>query len=627
MGIGELVILVPILPLLGFIINGLIGFRFPKKLVALIGCGFPLLSLLVAILIASQRNGIKCTHKLFNWVNIQGLSIDFVLKVDDLSCVTMLIVAGVGTIIHLYSIGYMGKDKGFARYFSFLNLFMFAMLTLVLADNLVLMFLGWEGVGLCSYLLIGFWYEDFAKATAGKKAFIVTRLGDLGFILGLFLIFTTYGTFSISAIETKGIATTAITTFITLLLFVGACGKSAQIPLYVWLPDAMAGPTPVSALIHAATMVTAGVYMLARLNFLYINAPITMEVVGIIAGATALYSAVIAIAQTNIKKILAYSTISQLGFMFTAEAARDFGTSIFHLMTHAFFKALLFLSAGAVIHAIAGEEDIRKMGGLKRHLGFVFLSFVIGALALAGIPPLAGFFSKDEILISVYEKSQDAGIIWTFIWLALCITCFLTAFYIFRLIFITFLGKSNVEEEKLKHLHKPDLSMNFALFVLSILSIIGGMFGSPIEGLSISKLSHSAHNLNLVISISLGIAGIVLAGILYLWKTELPRKIADLSAMTKFVHKVVANKFYVDELYDLVIAKPLRALAWGLWYAIDRIVIDKIFVDGLGVISFWFGDKARKLQMGFVNFALGVFLLGAIGFILYVLIQQGYLRF
>ncbi|OHB70087.1 MAG: NADH-quinone oxidoreductase subunit L [Planctomycetes bacterium RBG_16_43_13] len=629
----NLLFLIPLLPFIGFLINGLFGKRISKGAVSLVGCAMPFLSFGLAML---TLKGVPLSQNVFDWITVGSFSVSFGLKVDELSRIMLLVVTGVGSFIHLYSIGYMKGDKGYARYFSYLNLFMSAMLVLVMADNLVLMFVGWDGVGLCSYLLIGFWFEDLKNADAGKKAFIVNRVGDFGFILGMFLLYTLFGTLNIdglSEFSDDGWLGNTTLTVATLLLFLGACGKSAQIPLYVWLPDAMAGPTPVSALIHAATMVTAGVYMICRLGGLFIFTPFTMDVIGVVAGATALYTAVIAIAQTDIKKILAYSTISQLGYMFMAVAAGGFDTGIFHLTTHAFFKALLFLSAGAVIHALNGEQDITKMGGLRRQkgMGFIFAVFLIGAIAISGIPPFAGFFSKDEILTKLYTHSQlDGGVVfgparsvgemlWLCIWISALITALLTAFYTFRLIFIAFFGQCNLPEDKLHHIHKPDWSMKTALVVLAFLSIIGGIFGGAIHYKGM--LPDEGHTLNLILSLVAAFGGLLLAFILYIPKKDWVKQFTTSTAFGRAVHKVVSNKFYVDEIYDIIIVTPLKLLAFVLWLVVDRAIIDNLFVNGSAAASQFMSGRARKLHTGIVNMNAIIMAIGIILILIYLALR------
>src|SRR3989338_8537235 len=457
----NILALIILFPLIGFLINGIFGKKLPNFIVASIGCSAPLLSFGLSLF---TLQGIPITERVFDWITIGNFTLSFSLTIDGLSRIMLLVVTGVGFLIHLYSIGYMKHDKGFARYFSYLNLFMASMLILIMADNRVLMFVGWEGVGLCSYLLIGFWLEDLKNADAGKKAFIVNRVGDFGFILGMFLLYTIFDTLTMSEIsriisldENNGY-TEALLLLPTLLLFLGACGKSAQIPLYVWLPDAMAGPTPVSALIHAATMVTAGVYMVSRLSFLYTLAPVAMQVVAIVGGATALFAATIGLLQNDIKKILAYSTVSQLGYIFLAAGCGAFTAAIFHLMTHAFFKALLFLGSGSVIHAMHGEQDIRKYGGLSKRMPITTWTFVIASLAIAGIFPLAGFFSKDAIIWHTYNSN-------IILWGVGFAGAGLTAFYMFRLIGLTFFGESNMDEATLRKVHESPPSMAVPLLL------------------------------------------------------------------------------------------------------------------------------------------------------------------
>ncbi|MCX6830469.1 MAG: NADH-quinone oxidoreductase subunit L, partial [candidate division Zixibacteria bacterium] len=476
--------LIPLFPLIGFLLNGLFIGRLHKRVISLIACGSVGLSFLLGVkfffdLLSLPENARIIGQVLFTWISSGEFNVNIGFLFDPLSAVMVLVVSGVGFLIHLYSIGYMHDDSGYGRYFTYLNLFVFSMLTLVLADNYLLMFVGWEGVGLCSYLLIGFWYEKKSAADAGKKAFIVNRIGDFGFLLGLFIIFWQTGSLNFAAVFEKApvvfMAGGGLITAATLLLFLGAAGKSAQIPLYVWLPDAMEGPTPVSALIHAATMVTAGVYMIARSNILYTLAPVSLSVVAVVGMATALFAATIALAQNDIKRVLAYSTISQLGYMFTACGVAAFSAGIFHLMTHAFFKALLFLGAGSVIHALSGQQDMRHMGGLKRHLPATYLTFLIATLAIAGIPGLSGFFSKDEILWKAF--SSDYGSPW--LWAVGLFTAMLTAFYMFRLVFLTFFGEERLDHHAKAHLHESPKIMTVPLSILAVLSVIGGYIGIP----------------------------------------------------------------------------------------------------------------------------------------------------
>ncbi|HZF00058.1 MAG TPA: NADH-quinone oxidoreductase subunit L, partial [Planctomycetota bacterium] len=486
---NTLLWLIPVLPLAGFLVNGLL--KLPKPVSCIVGCAGPIASFILSVMaVLHVHEGHPVAQTLFSWISTGDLSVPFGLRVDALSGVMILVVTGVGSLIHLYSISYMDDDPAFSRFFAYLNLFMFSMLVLVLGDSILLMFVGWEGVGVCSYLLIGFWYKELKNADAGKKAFITNRIGDFGFLLGLFCLWQMYGSLNFEQMAAKPIderwAYAA-----GILLFIGACGKSAQIPLYVWLPDAMAGPTPVSALIHAATMVTAGVYMMARMNFVYAHVPAVMNVVVTIAALTAFMAGLIAVAQNDIKKVLAYSTVSQLGFMFAGIATANFETGMFHVVTHAFFKALLFLGAGAVIHALHGEQDIRKMGGLGRKLPGLAAVFVAGGLALAGMPFSAGFFSKDAILVAVFQKAGEPA--FGFAWLLLLVTAGLTAFYTTRLILIVFLDKPGHghQEHKEEHqegdhgaheLHKPGLLMMGPLAILAVLSLLGGvLLDKPLE--------------------------------------------------------------------------------------------------------------------------------------------------
>ncbi len=486
--IPELVIPLVLLPLLGFLFLGIFGARLKnKKIIGILGSGTVGMSFVFALALFAQMLGAGPEHRkqiveLFTWFSVStgspgGLSIPAAYQIDQLSILLTLIVTGVGFLIHIYSVGYMHGDPGFWRFFAYLNLFIFAMLNLVLADNFVLMFLGWEGVGLCSYLLIGFWYEKKSAGDAAKKAFIVNRIGDFGFLLAMFFIFAAFGSLNFDTVFAGASSVSRnnnTMVWICLLLFLGATGKSAQIPLFVWLPDAMAGPTPVSALIHAATMVTAGVYMIARCSILYAAAPAALTVVAVVGAATAVFAATIGLVQNDIKKILAYSTISQLGYMFLALGVAAFSAGIFHLMTHAFFKALLFLGSGAVIHAMHEEQDIQKMGGLKKYLPVTYRTFLIGALAISGIPPLSGFFSKDEILWNAASSEQGAWLLW----LVGVLGAVLTAFYMFRLVTLTFEGEPRFDEHRI-HPHEAPKSMTVPLIILAGLSVVAGLAGIP----------------------------------------------------------------------------------------------------------------------------------------------------
>ncbi len=575
------------------------------------------------------------TEVLFDWIHAGNFSLDFSLQVDRLSAVMLLVVTGVGFIIHVYSIGYMHEDPGYGRFFSYLNLFTCSMLFLVMGKNLVLLFLGWEGVGLCSYLLIGFWFHDLKNSKAGEKAFIVNRIGDLAFLLGLFFLIANFGTLDIPQLQAQFDAkpeisaeTRQVVTIVCLLLFLGACGKSAQFPLYVWLPDAMAGPTAVSALIHAATMVTAGIYMICRLKFLYLLAsPCVMMIIGAVAGFTALFAAIIATAQTDIKKVLAYSTISQLGFMFMALSVGAFATGIFHLTTHAFFKALLFLAAGAIIHALHGEQDIRKMGALLKHkelkvTGFVF---VIAALAISGFPFLSGFYSKDQILAHLYHQSGTGILFWKILFLVAVFTALLTAFYMFRLVTLVFFGTSRTDKETLEHLHAPDWSMHFALIVLAILSVIGGSVESyllPIHPLS-KAMTHTLHESHLlIVGISVGVALTgILCGFLLYRPAVSPVSRLTANPVGKLLHQVIQNKFYVDEIYYYLFVWPLYLTSALLWYLIDRLLIDTLLVNGVAKCFYQISLGLKRFSTGVVNLATLTMVAGSLFLFGYILVK------
>lgn len=593
----DLVKYIPLLPLIGFIIIGLGNKKLPKVLVGIIGCGTILGSFLIVLgLLMGVLDGslTKATVTCYDWISAGDLSLQMSFLVDPLSVLMMTIITGVGFLIHLYSAGYMSHDEGFARYFAYLNLFVFSMLLLVMGSNYVVMFAGWEGVGLCSYLLIGFWFKNTNYNNAAKKAFIMNRIGDLGFLLGMILIFVTFGSLDYSTVFSQAPqilqSNSGIVIAITLLLFVGATGKSAQIPLYTWLPDAMAGPTPVSALIHAATMVTAGIYMIVRSNILYTLAPFTLDIVMIVGIVTALFAATIGLVQNDIKKVLAYSTVSQLGYMFFALGLGAYTTGMFHVTTHAFFKALLFLGSGSVIHAMSGEQDIRNMGGLAKKLPITFFTFLIGTIAIAGIPPFAGFFSKDEILAHAYEKSP-------LLWALGVLGALMTTFYMFRLLFLTFSGSFRGTEEQKHHLHESPLIMTIPLMLLAVLSVVGGFIGvpevlggsnklaeflSPVifslgEKEAAHALSHSTEYMLMGISTGLVIVMIIVAYIIYVSKKALPVAEGKEAGM----QKVLYNKYYIDELYDAIVVKPLKALSGFSGKILDNVVVDGI-VNGVG---------------------------------------------
>ena len=607
-------------PLAGFVLNGLLGKKFlGDRAGGLLGALAIFISFVFAALSFSDLLNLPVENRLlrdtlYNWISAGSFSVDAALRFDPLSAVMALVVTGVSFLIHVYSIGYMKGDSGFNRYFAYLNLFVFFMLTLVLADNPLIMFVGWEGVGLCSFLLIGFWHEDPEKASAGKKAFITNRVGDAGFLLGLMLLFALLSMqgaveMDFASLEKNASLLTSATvlgmaapTLICLLLFFGATGKSAQFPLHVWLPDAMAGPTPVSALIHAATMVTAGVYMLARLHFLYELAPKALEVVMLTGCFTAFFAAVIAMLQKDIKKVLAYSTVSQLGYMFMAAGAGAFSASVFHLATHAFFKALLFLGAGSVIHGMSGEQDMFKMGGLKREMPFTFLLMAAGWLAIAGVPGLSGFYSKDLILEKVFEHG---GI---FVWGTGVLTAALTAFYTTRLVILTFLR----DKRSRTHAHESPLLMTLPMAALGLLALAGGFLLK--ERLFIFLEPFAAHGAEhnpvaarlMMISVAAGFSGIAAAFLL-----PLPRTAAALKVALPRIHSLVCHKFYVDEIYISLIIKPLRFVSVKIMYQlVDAGLIDGLLVNGSANASYTAGKALARAQGGRLDIYALVFAIG-----------------
>jgi NADH-quinone oxidoreductase subunit L len=600
--------LIPLCPLIGFLLSGLLGKRLPKQLVNIICVGSVAASFGLVLFLLSKIYPVDTalTEHYFTWIQSGALKIGFDLSVDRLTAVMLLVVTGVGLLIHLYSIGYMDHEEGYGRFFAYLNLFMFFMLLLVLAANLLLVFVGWEGVGLCSYLLVGFYFKEKFAGDAANKAFIVNRIGDFGFMLGLFLLVIHFHTLDFATIATAvktmpveaSLGTLGI---ITLLLFVGACGKSAQLPLYVWLPDAMAGPTPVSALIHAATMVTAGVYMVARVSFLYDHAPTAMHIVALVGLATAVFAATIGLAQNDIKKVFAYSTVSQLGYMFVGVGLGAYSAGIFHLMTHAFFKALLFLGAGSVIHGLSGEQDLRHMGGLRKAMPITFVTLGIASLAISGVPGFSGFYSKDAILAAAYESAWP----WMF-WVGAA-TAGLTAFYVFRAYFLTFFGKYRGHH----HPHESPFVMTFPLMVLAVLSIGGGFLSVP-QWLSpmFPITEHGGNMQPMIISASFGIAGIVLALLLYVISPSLSDSIKSASGP---IYTLLSNKYYIDELYAATIVKPLTLISRTvLWRGIDQGLIDTGLVNGLGKVIEALGSVARRLQSGSIRNAATWILAGSL---------------
>src|SRR5262245_5328986 len=638
----KLIWVIPLLPAAGAAINGLLGKKLPKRLIDIVGCGLVGLAFVLALGAVNQL--VHLPHherhfevELFSWIpagmgelrggGLAPFLIQWGFQLDPLSAVMVLVVTGIGFLIHIYSTGYMAHEGGYYRFFAYLNLFMFSMLTLVLANNFVLMFVGWEGVGLCSYLLIGFYFHKKSAGDAGKKAFIVNRVGDFGFMLGMFLIFTLFGSLDFSTVfelvkskATSGalVSGDAMITAASILLFIGATGKSAQVPLYVWLPDAMEGPTPVSALIHAATMVTAGVYMVARCNALFVLAPTAMLLVAIVGALTAIFAASIGLVQNDIKKVLAYSTVSQLGYMFLGCGVGAFTAGVFHLMTHAFFKALVFFGSGSVIHALGGEQDIRKMGSLKEKIRTTWWTMLVGTVAIAGFPPLAGFFSKDEILWKAFSSERGHWVLWVVGALA----AGMTSFYMFRMMFLTFYGKSRMEHEVEHHVEEWPWVMTGVLQVLAVGSVVAGWLGiphvmghilhvgnafehflEPVFEHPVKIASHGSEGAEwglMAVSVGIATVGFLLARQFYLVNTELPEKL-----MTRFrgLYTTLLNKYWVDEIYDALIVNRTKGLG-TLLARFDLGVIDggvngsawltRLTASVSGFLDFWVVDFAVR---------------------------------
>lgn len=616
-------LLVPLLPLIGFLINGLFGKFLPKSVTGWIAALAILGSFICSV---TLFNGLNSTSSLnidiFNWIAFSNINITFGFLIDPLTITMLLVVTGIGFLIHLYSIGYMHDDEGYTRFFTYLNLFIFFMLLLVMGNNYLVMFIGWEGVGLCSYLLIGFWFKNESYNNAAKKAFVMNRIGDLGFLLGMFFMLFYFGSIDYSTVANQAqtlAPNSALLITITMLLFVGAMGKSAQLPLFTWLPDAMAGPTPVSALIHAATMVTAGIYMIVRSNILFSLAPTTLTFILIVGVATSVFAAVIGLLQNDIKKVLAYSTVSQLGLMFAALGLGAFSSGMFHVVTHAFFKALLFLGAGSVIHALHGEQDIRKMGGLGKYIKVTYITFLLASLAISGFPFLSGFFSKDEILAHAFEQNKT-------IWVILSISSFITAFYMFRLVFLTFFGNFRGTEETKKHIHESPITMTLPLIVLCILAVVGGLLGLPevfhvqhafstylssvTEGSAQYLVHHEkvSHATEIALMSFAGIGAIVVilfAYNKYVKQNALPADDVELTGL----NKVISNKFYVDEIYETVFVKPITVLSDLFLVLVDKLIID-LAVNATAWIVATTGKTMRLLQTGNTGFYVFAMVIG-----------------
>ncbi len=644
-----------LVPLLGAAVNGLLNRRLPKQAAGLLACAAVGASFAMSIVVFLRLTGMPAEHRMVTdimatWMKLGNFQVDIGFSMDPLGAVMALVVTGVGFLIHIYSLGYMAHDDGFQRFFAYLNLFIFSMMTLVLGENLLMLFVGWEGVGLCSYLLISFWFNEETNAAAGKKAFVVNRIGDFGFLIGIFLIGVTLmphladgeSIFSFRTMQHHAGILAPLATAICLLLFVGATGKSAQIPLYIWLPDAMAGPTPVSALIHAATMVTAGVYMIARMNFLFVLSPTAMGVVAVVGVVTAIFASSIALVQNDIKKVLAYSTVSQLGYMMLACGVGAFAAGIFHVMTHAFFKALLFLGSGSVIHAMSDEQDMRVMGGLGKKLPITSKTFYVGTIAIAGVFPLAGFFSKDEILWKAWSSGNQV------LWALGFIAAGMTAFYMARLVVMTFFGENRATTEVQSHIHESPLTMTMPLVVLAVLSVVGGWIGIPhfmggvnhfetwLEPVFASGGAHGAaavhggvhaaagHAADTTMewilagcSLALGILGLVVGYVVYTKKLNVADAFKNLGG--GFMHRVLLNKYYVDEAYEAIFLRPGFKLSKDvLWKGVDAGFIDGILVTGSALVVYLTGSILRIFQNGMVRFYAWSFAIGASAFFLYL---------
>lgn len=623
----NLALLLLLAPFAGFLINVFIGKKLSRNLSGTLGTLAVAVSFATTLYFFLQINttGEAVTVNLFEWMRLANFTVDFSFQLDQLSLLWLMFVTGIGTLIHMYSISYMHDDENIHKFFAYLNLFVFFMITLVMGSNLLIMFIGWEGVGLCSYLLIGFWYKNQEYNDAAKKAFIMNRIGDLGFLIGIFILGYLFHSVDYTTIRTaiesgKEIDMTWLSVA-ALCLFIGACGKSAQIPLYTWLPDAMAGPTPVSALIHAATMVTAGIFMVTRLNFVFDLAPEVQNIIAIVGAFTSLIAAAIGLVQNDIKKVLAYSTVSQLGLMFLALGLGAYEVAVFHVITHAFFKACLFLGSGSVIHALHGEQDMRNMGGLRKVMTVTFATFLISTLAISGLPPFSGFFSKDEILMTAFHHNKA-------LWVIGSLASIMTAFYMFRLLYLTFFKEFRGTEEQKHHLHESPALITFPLIVLAILALVGGLISLP----GSSWLNHYLapviskpavhHHLDSTAYMLMGIAvvgaliGIGFAYSKYIKQGAVPPKDSEITGFAK----VLYNKFYVDEIYTAIIVQPIYALGSFFKNVIETAI--SAFIFGLGKLANAFGTQGKELQNGSVGFYLFAFVLGFCSIIVYIFLAK-----
>jgi len=624
----NLALLLLLAPFLGFLFNIFFGKKIGKSASGIIGTLTVAVSFVATLVFFLQINETKEAVQidLFNWIRTHNFRVNFGFLLDQLSILWLLFVTGIGSLIHLYSISYMHDDENMHKFFAYLNLFIFFMITLVIGSNLLVLFIGWEGVGLCSYLLIGFWHKNQEYNDAAKKAFIMNRIGDLGLLIGIFIIGSLFNTLDYTslktAIATSGNLDITMISIAAFALFIGACGKSAQIPLYTWLPDAMAGPTPVSALIHAATMVTAGIFMITRLNYVFDLAPEVQNIIAIVGAVTSLVAATIALVQTDIKKVLAYSTVSQLGLMFLALGFGAYEIAVFHVITHAFFKACLFLGSGSVIHALHGEQDMRRMGGLKKVMGITFITFLLSSLAISGIPPFSGFFSKDEILMTAYHNNIA-------LWVIASLASLMTAFYMFRLLYLTFFKEFRGTEHQKSHLHESPGLITFPLIVLAILATIGGLISLPTNSWLngylaplFSKEAHEAHHFGtteyalMAVAVLGGIIGITIAFVKYIKQNQVPAEDAEITGFSK----VLYNKYYVDEIYNVIFVNSINSLSGFFRDYIETSLSAVVF--GLGKVTNELSYQGKKLQTGSIGFYLFVFVLGLSAILTYLFLAQ-----
>jgi NADH-quinone oxidoreductase subunit L len=624
----NLALLLLLAPFLGFLFNIFFGKKIGKSASGIIGTLAVAVSFVATLVFFLQINETKeaVQIELFNWIQISNFRVNFGFLLDQLSILWLLFVTGIGSLIHLYSISYMHDDENMHKFFAYLNLFIFFMISLVTGSNLLVLFIGWEGVGLCSYLLIGFWHKNQDFNDAAKKAFIMNRIGDLGLLIGIFIIGSLFSTLDYTTLKTA-IATSSnldltMISVAAFALFIGACGKSAQIPLYTWLPDAMAGPTPVSALIHAATMVTAGIFMITRLNYVFDLAPDVQNIIAIVGAVTSLVAATIALVQTDIKKVLAYSTVSQLGLMFLALGFGAYEVAVFHVITHAFFKACLFLGSGSVIHALHGEQDMRKMGGLKKVMGITFITFLLSSLAISGIPPFSGFFSKDEILMTAFHNNIA-------LWVIASLASLMTAFYMFRLLYLTFFKEFRGTEKQKSHLHESPALITFPLIVLAILATIGGLISLPTDSWLngylaplFSKEVHEVHHFGtteyalMCVAVLGGIIGITIAFVKYIKQNQVPAEDAEITGFSK----VLYNKYYVDEIYDVIFVNSINGLSRFFRDYVETTLSAAVF--GLGKVTNEISYQGKKLQTGSIGFYLFVFVLGLCAIVTYLFLAQ-----